>query len=81
MENLLNKNVSKEFGMKKGQSLAGALIVFAISVLIAMSLLPSINTAISDAALTGASAALASILVVVFVIILVFAGLRLAGLV
>jgi hypothetical protein len=78
--NMLYKQVDAQ-EMKQGESLAGALIVFAIAILIGMSLLPSINLSISNAGLTGGAYTMAQLLILVFVIVLVFAGLRLAGLV
>lgn len=64
----------------KGQSLAGALIIFSIAVLIAFALLPAISTAITCAELTGTNATLASLVILVMIVVVIFAGLRLAGL-
>lgn len=76
MENLMNKDVSVQRGAsKQGAGLVGYIIGMTIAILIGMALLPSITSFISDAALSGTNASIASLLVTALLIVILVAVL------
>lgn len=74
MEDMLNRNVSKEFGANKAQiNLVYVLIGIFIALVVGFALLPSIVASIASAGLTGAAGVLADLIPLFVVILLILA--------